>query len=84
MDIQSHPGGQKSRGTLYRYLRRRGRKPNRRGKNAAGRGVIPGRVDVRERPGEVEEKKRVGDLGSGRHGGRKAPRGACFPGEKGV
>ena len=48
-------------GTLYRYLRRRGKKPNRRGRGGAGRGVIPGRVDISERPGEVEEKIRVGD-----------------------
>ena len=48
-------------GTLFRNLRRRGKKPNRRGKNGAGRGVIPGRVDISERPGEVEEKSRVGD-----------------------
>ncbi len=48
-------------GTLFRYLRRKGKKPNRRGKNEAGRGIIPGRVDISERPAEVEEKKRVGD-----------------------
>ena len=48
-------------GTLYRYLRRRGRKPNRRGRDGSGRGVIPGRVDISERPEEVEDKTRVGD-----------------------
>ena len=30
-------------GNLYRYLRRRGKKPNRRGRDGRGRGVIPGR-----------------------------------------
>lgn len=48
-------------GTLFRYLRRRGKKPNRRGRDGAGRGVIPGRVDISKRPGEVEDKTRVGD-----------------------
>ena len=48
-------------GTLFQNLRRRGKKPNRRGRDGAGRGVIPGRVDISERPQEVEEKSRVGD-----------------------
>ena len=50
-----------SGGTLFHHLRRRGKKPNRRGRNGSGRGVIPGRVDISERPGEVENKSRVGD-----------------------
>ena len=48
-------------GTLYRNLRRRGKKANRRGRCGAGRGLIPGRVDIRERPAVVELKRRVGD-----------------------
>ena len=48
-------------GTLYRNLRRRGKKANRRGRSGAGRGVIPGRVDIAERPAVVESKRRVGD-----------------------
>ena len=48
-------------GTLYRNLRRRGKKANRRGRCGAGRGVIPGRVDIVERPAVVESKRRVGD-----------------------
>ena len=48
-------------GTLYRNLRRRGKKANRRGRSGAGRGVIPGRVDIAERPAVVESKGRVGD-----------------------
>lgn len=51
----------KAGGTLYRHLRRRGKKPNRRGRDGSGRGVIPGRVDISERPGVVEDKSRVGD-----------------------
>ena len=48
-------------GKLYRFLRRRGKKANRRGRRDAGRGVIPGRVDISERPAVVESKERVGD-----------------------
>ena len=48
-------------GTLHRHLRRRGKKANRRGRRGAGRGVIPGRVDIAERPAVVELKRRVGD-----------------------
>ena len=48
-------------GTLYRNLRRRGKKANRRGRSGAGRGVIPGRVDIAQRPAAVESKRRVGD-----------------------
>ena len=47
-------------GTLYKSLRRRGKKPNRRGRDGSGRGVIPGRVDISKRPREVEDKSRVG------------------------
>lgn len=48
-------------GKLCRFLRRRGKKANRRGRRDAGRGVIPGRVDISERPAVVESKERVGD-----------------------
>ena len=48
-------------GTLYRNPRRRGKKANRRGRYGAGRGVIPGRVDIAQRPAAVESKRRVGD-----------------------
>ncbi len=37
-------------GDGYRYLRRRGKKPNWRGGRHAGRGHLPGRVDIAERP----------------------------------
>ena len=48
-------------GTRYRCRRRRGQKPNGRGSRHAGRGHIPDRVDLAERPAVVEEKSRVGD-----------------------
>ncbi|MDE0281006.1 MAG: IS30 family transposase [Gammaproteobacteria bacterium] len=48
-------------GTLYLHLRRRGKKPNWRGGRHAGRGRIPGRVDIADRPLVVEEKSRIGD-----------------------
>ncbi len=48
-------------GTRYRCLRRRGKKPNWRGGRHAGRGHIPDRVDLAERPSVVAEKSRVGD-----------------------
>ncbi len=51
----------RSGGTLYRHLRRRGKKPNWRGGRHAGRGHIPGRVDIADRPSVVEEKSRIGD-----------------------
>ena len=48
-------------GTLYKHLRRRDKKPNWKGGRHAGRGHIPGRVDISERPAVVEEKSRIGD-----------------------
>ncbi len=51
----------KAGGGLFLLLRRRGRKPNWRGGRHSGRGHIPGRVDISERPDEVERKERVGD-----------------------
>ncbi len=48
-------------GGLWRHLRRRGKRPNRKGGAHAGRGHIPGRVDTPERPALVEAKERVGD-----------------------
>ncbi len=51
----------KAGGELFLLLRRRGKKPNWRGGRHSGRGHIPGRVDISERPEEVERKERVGD-----------------------
>lgn len=54
-------GDRKTGGVLYLSLRRRGRRANRRGRDGSGRGVIPDRVDISQRPKEVEDKARVGD-----------------------
>ena len=48
-------------GDLWRFLRRRGKTSNRRGAQHAGRGVIPQRVDIAERPAIVNSKSRLGD-----------------------
>ena len=48
-------------GSLYQNLRCRGKKYNRRGAKTAGRGCIPNRVDIQERPKIVEKKCRLGD-----------------------
>ncbi len=48
-------------GDLDRCLRRRGKKPNGRGGRHAGRGHLPGRVDIAERPAIGEAKGRIGD-----------------------
>ncbi len=45
-------------GDLYKHLRRRGKKRNARGSKYSGRGHIPGRVDISERPGAAQEKGR--------------------------
>lgn len=48
-------------GELYKHLRRRGKKYNYKGSSKAGRGCIPNRVDIKERPAIVEKKQRFGD-----------------------
>lgn len=48
-------------GTLYTELRHHGKKYNKRSKGTAGRGCIPGRIDIDARPLIVEEKTRLGD-----------------------
>lgn len=48
-------------GDLWRFLRRRGKTYNRRGAPHAGRGVIPHRIDIAERPAIVDRKSRLGD-----------------------
>ncbi len=48
-------------GTRYRCRRRRGQKPNGRGGRPAGRGHIPDRIDLAERPSVVAAKSRIGD-----------------------
>ena len=54
--ITAHAGG-----SLYKLLRRRGKRYNRRNKSGAGRGLIPHRVDISERDPIVEQKTRIGD-----------------------
>ena len=52
----------RSGGKLHNYLRRQGRKYSKRGSKNAGRGFIPNRVDIDQRPAIVEQKERFGDL----------------------
>ena len=49
-------------GTLYKMLRRKGKKSNSRAYKNAGRGCIKNRVDIDERPKIVDEKSRCGDF----------------------
>jgi IS30 family transposase len=51
----------KKGGSLYKELRHHGKKYNKRSSGKAGRGCIPGRTDISERPAIVEEKSRIGD-----------------------
>lgn len=48
-------------GRLYKHLRRTGKKYNKRKSKTAGRGLIPGRIDIDARPAIVEERSRIGD-----------------------
>ncbi len=48
-------------GVLWRSLRRRGKKPNVTASRDRGRGYLPNRVDISERPECVAAKSRVGD-----------------------
>ena len=48
-------------GILYKHLRHKGKKYNKRSSGKAGRGCIPNRVDITERPQIVEQKTRIGD-----------------------
>jgi transposase, IS30 family len=62
-------------GDLWRCLRRRGKRYNKRAGKTAGRGLIPNRIDISERPAIVESKRRIGDwegdtvVGAGHKGG---------------
>jgi transposase, IS30 family len=51
----------KTGGTLYTHLRCKKKRKKRYGANDSGRGRIPNRVDIEERPAIVESKRRVGD-----------------------
>jgi transposase, IS30 family len=49
-------------GTMYKHLRRQGKKYNKRGSKLAGRGLIPGRIGIECRPEVVARRERVGDF----------------------
>lgn len=49
-------------GQLYTHLRHHGKRYNKRSSGKAGRGCIPNRVDITERPAVVEKKSRIGDF----------------------
>lgn len=51
----------RSGGMLFKHLRHHGKKYNKRSSGKAGRGCIPNRVDIDERPVIVEQKTRIGD-----------------------
>lgn len=48
-------------GMLHKHLRHHGKKYNKRSSGKAGRGCIPNRIDITERPAIVEQKNRIGD-----------------------
>ena len=54
-------GDQRKGGQLYKHLRHHGKRYNKRSSGKAGRGCIPNRVDITERPAVVEAKSRIGD-----------------------
>jgi IS30 family transposase len=62
-------------GNLWRSLRRRGKRYNKRAGKNAGRGLIPNRIDISDRPAIVARKARLGDwegdtvVGAGHKGG---------------
>jgi len=51
----------KDGGTLYLHLRHSGKKYNKRKGKNSGRGLIPNRVDIDQRPSIVAAKSRIGD-----------------------
>jgi transposase, IS30 family len=51
----------KKGGTLWRQLRHSGKKYNKRKGKNAGRGLIPNRIGIEQRPSIVEAKIRIGD-----------------------
>jgi IS30 family transposase len=51
----------KAGGSLYAHLRHGGKKYNHRKGKTSGRGLIPNRVDIDQRPAIVAEKSRIGD-----------------------
>lgn len=47
---------------MYLHLRRKEKKYDKRGNSHAGRGYIPNRVDIEDRPTIVDIKEKFGDL----------------------
>lgn len=52
----------KAKGILHTHLRNKGRRYRKRGALKDSRGIIPGKVNINERPPIVEERTRFGDL----------------------
>lgn len=52
----------RKKGTLHSHLRRQGRRYRKRGNAKDNRGLIVGRVGIENRPKEVAERKRFGDI----------------------
>lgn len=52
----------KKKGTLYTHLRTQGKRYRKRGASKDKRGIIPGRVDIENRPKIVDDKERFGDF----------------------
>lgn len=52
---------QRAGGTLYTHLRRTGKKYNKRKGKTSGRGLIPCRIDIDQRPSIVDDRSRLGD-----------------------
>ena len=52
----------KEGGELYKHLRTRGKNYQKRGDKKAGRGLIPNRTCISQRPEVVDKKNRIGDL----------------------
>ena len=60
--IYRHIWADKRRGgSLFKHLRQKGKKRNTRAGKNAGRGMIPNRIDIAQRPTIVDAKIRVGD-----------------------
>jgi IS30 family transposase len=60
--IYQHIYADKRRGgSLYKHLRRTGKKYNKRKGKNAGRGLIPNRIDIDQRPSIVDDRSRLGD-----------------------
>ena len=57
VELDVNAGG----GNLWRSLRRRGKRYNKRAGKNAGRGLIPNKIDISERPAIVARKTRLGD-----------------------